>query len=55
MIIYKVSNSINEKSYIGKTVKSLQLRKLSHLKNLRLGHHSKLYDAMRKYGVDVFI
>lgn len=55
MIIYKVTNTINDKVYIGKTTKTLEKRKLQHLKNVRLGKVNNFYSAIRKYGIDVFI
>lgn len=54
MIIYKVTNTTNNKCYIGKTTKTLDERKKSHLKNFRLGKKSKFYNAIKKYGVDKF-
>jgi group I intron endonuclease len=55
MIIYKVTNTINGKIYVGKTTKSLDERKKSHLKSIRLNVKTKFYNAIRKYGVVFFI
>lgn len=55
--IYKITNSINGKIYIGQTRRTIDERWQQHkscasCKNL--GYKSKLYDAMRKYGVAAF-
>ena len=55
--IYKITNDINDKVYIGKTTVSIEERWRWHLcaqsvKNRRT--RSKLYDAMNKYGRDKF-
>ncbi len=55
MIIYKVTNLITNKCYIGKTIKTLNERKKSHLKNIRNNVQSKFYNSVRKYGKDNFI
>jgi len=55
MIIYKITNILNGKLYIGKTIKSLEIRKNNHLKNIRSGHSSKLYNSIRKNGIDCFL
>lgn len=54
-VIYKIINLINEKIYIGQTVKSLEERWYEHIrwgKNNDLNHH--LYSSMRKYGAENF-
>jgi group I intron endonuclease len=55
-LIYKISNSINEKIYIGKTCRSLETRWKEHLKDKDncLKNHNKLYKAMNKYGIENF-
>jgi len=55
MIIYKVTNTINGKVYIGKTTKALSDRKSVHLKNIRSGISTKFYNTIRKYGIDNFV
>jgi group I intron endonuclease len=55
MIIYKVLNIINDKVYIGKTIKTLDERKKNHLKKIKNGLKTHFYDAIRKYGEDSFI
>lgn len=57
-IIYKITNTANDKVYIGMTRKTLDERKARHLKdcaniNCR-SYNYKLYQAMRKIGVDKF-
>lgn len=54
MIIYKITNQINGKIYIGQTIKSLQHRKAQHIKAAEKGVDRHLYRAMRKYGIDNF-
>jgi group I intron endonuclease len=54
MIIYKVQNKVNQKVYIGKTTKTLDNRKKTHLKNVRMGLKSHFYDSIRKYGEESF-
>ena len=59
LIIYKITNTINNKIYIGKTKKLLQQRwavHQSHAKNpnMRVGK-SYFHNAIRKYGVDAFL
>lgn len=50
MIIYKVTNFINNKCYIGQTVKTLEERKRTHTWGNQLIHK-----AFKKYGIDNFI
>ena len=54
--IYKITNSINGKIYIGKTSRTIEERFREHCqdsKNCRR-EHLPLYSAMRKYGVQNF-
>lgn len=51
--IYKITNNINQKSYIGKTERSIQIRYKEHLRHkdyLDL----PLYRAFNKYGIENF-
>jgi group I intron endonuclease len=52
MIIYKATNKINGKCYIGQTIATLEVRIKRHnnAKN-RNTHFSK---AIKKYGIDIF-
>lgn len=54
MIIYKATNKINGKNYIGQTRHSLEKRKQVHLRNARNGVNTHFYQAIRKYGEDSF-
>ena len=52
-IIYKITNSVNGKVYIGVT-ENYQTRKNGHIRDAAL-KQTPLYKAMRKYGIDSFI
>lgn len=53
--IYKISNDVNEKIYIGKTSRSISLRWGEHKKNAKTNKLDfPLYRAMRKYGIEHF-
>lgn len=54
MIIYKATNIINGKCYIGQTRHSLEKRKSAHLRNAKKGVKTHFYDAIRKYGEENF-
>ena len=56
--IYKITNILNGKVYIGATKRNLRIRKEEHLKsynnkNLRI-YNFKIYKAMRKFGIENF-
>jgi group I intron endonuclease len=54
--LYKIINTINGHTYIGFTSRSVSERYSSHKSNaFRQNRKSKLYSAMRKYGVDAFV
>ncbi len=53
MIIYKITNTINEKVYIGLTTTSLKTRWQSHKGSVK-SNPRPLYRAMRKYGIENF-
>lgn len=53
-IIYKITNQINQKIYIGLTRNSLQRRFSQHKYEANHGVDRPLYRAMRKYGIDNF-
>ena len=55
--IYKITNSVNDKVYIGQTKASVEERWTWHLRAAgceNAPYKSKLYSAMRKYGRDKF-
>ena len=55
-IIYLITNNLNKKVYIGKTIRSLQTRWSEHLRDMHNPQKdNKLYRAMNKYGSDNFI
>lgn len=53
--IYKITNTVNGKLYIGQTRKTIEERFEMHLKNAKKHINRYLYDAMNKYGYDNFI
>ncbi len=53
IVIYKIENLTNGKLYIGKTM-DMYSRWLTHLKHVKRGTNRRLYDAMRKYGIENF-
>lgn len=54
MIIYKITNKINGKVYIGQTIHTLARRMANHIKCAKNGVDRHLYNAMRKYGIENF-
>jgi group I intron endonuclease len=55
MYIYKITNKINKKIYIGQTVqKNAKMRWYAHCDYMRKGKKSYLYDSMRKHGIENF-
>ena len=54
--IYKITNTLNGKVYIGKTLGTIERRFAEHCKEAYRDteSHRPLYAAMRKYGVEVF-
>lgn len=57
MIIYKTTNKINGKCYIGQTIRSLEEREKQHLKDAKQKRYSHylLYRAINKYGMNNFL
>lgn len=55
--IYKIENTINNKVYIGQTVKTLSKRFSQHRNNYDKPYFSQLslYQAFKKYGIENFI
>lgn len=54
--IYKITNKINQKSYIGKTIKTIEERFKEHIydSKRRCEENRPLYSAMNKYGIENF-
>lgn len=54
--IYKIQNNINNKVYIGQTIKPVEKRFQQHRNNYNKPYfaHLSLYKAFRKYGIDNF-
>lgn len=57
MIIYKITNTITKKIYVGQTVQPLNDRWLDHKSNARFEekYKSALYNSMRKHGPENFV
>jgi group I intron endonuclease len=53
-IIYKVTNEVNGKIYIGQTIQKLSGRRSHHLSAARNGVKTAFCNALRKYGSSVF-
>lgn len=52
--IYKITNKVNGKIYIGQTKQSLKLRLNGHKSSTNTGSNLRLHQAMRKHGFDNF-
>ena len=52
--IYKITNLINQKAYIGKTVNSISERWKEHKRDCKRFSDRPLYRAFNKYGIDNF-
>jgi group I intron endonuclease len=55
MIIYKITNKVNGKSYIGQTIQPLKRRWQQHCWPSNKGKKTVLYRAIKKYGKENFI
>ena len=55
MLIYKVTNKLNGKIYIGKTKQTLSKRKSAHYKRVMENSPTNFHNALRLYGKDNFI
>jgi group I intron endonuclease len=55
MLVYKVTNLINGKCYIGSTTKSLKKRKQGHYYDVKRGSQKVFHRALRKYNKDDFL
>ena len=54
MVIYSITNKVNNKIYVGKTIKSLEERFAAHINTTKYGSQSYLHRAIRKYGIKNF-
>ncbi len=54
MVIYKATNKINDKVYVGQTVQSLRIRKSRHIYDANNGCDFNFHRAIRKYGINNF-
>lgn len=54
--IYKITNNLNNKIYIGQTVKTVEKRFQQHKNNSNKSYfsHIVLYKAFNKYGIENF-
>ena len=53
--VYKITNKVNNKVYIGKTEKTITDRWEGHLKAAEKHYNKHLYDSMNHYGYENFI
>lgn len=53
-LIYKITNKLNNQSYIGKTSRTLSLRLVEHKKEALEPNNRPFYNAINKYGWDTF-
>jgi len=54
MIVYKATNRINGRSYVGVTTRTLEERKYEHERLAEKGEGYVFHAALRKYGFDAF-
>ncbi len=54
MVVYRVTNTVNGKVYVGRTVQSVNSRWRQHVSDVRR-YTFPLHNAIRKYGPDAFI
>lgn len=53
-VIYKITNNINGKVYIGQTINPIESRFRAHCNKTSSRYQSKLYYAIKKYGKESF-
>lgn len=53
-LVYAIENTLNNKKYIGKTIISLERRMQQHLSKMKTYQNHRLYEDMRKYGIENF-
>ena len=54
MYVYLITNTVNGKQYVGKTVQSIAARWKNHVHAVKRGSQYLLHRAIRKYGVENF-
>lgn len=54
MQVYKITNTVNDRVYVGLTIGPLQVRWRQHLSAAKTDVDKPLYRAMRKHGADKF-
>lgn len=54
-IIYRLTNTVNQKTYIGLTIKTLDARWRTHRNSASAGSSQYIHKAIRKYGADFFL
>lgn len=52
--VYKITNLVNGKAYVGKTTKSIEERWKKHMLAARYNKDRYLYKAIQKYGIENF-
>ena len=52
--IYKISNTKTDDIYVGSTIQTIKNRFKSHRSNAKLNSNGKLYDLIRKNGIECF-
>jgi group I intron endonuclease len=55
MIIYKATNMVNNKVYIGKTNRTLKHRIINHISDMKKNSNIYFHNALRKYGENNFL
>ena len=53
--IYKITNKVNNKVYIGQTIRTIEERYQRHLSEAKRRTNRPLYDSMNHHGIDNFI
>ena len=54
MFVYKITNKVNPRVYVGLTVCTLEKRWREHRSAANTGVEKPLYRAMRKHGIENF-
>lgn len=54
MIIYRITNIVNDKVYVGQTIRTLKERWKQHRSQAKHGSTYAIHSAIRKYGEDNF-